>query len=439
MAEQLLSGGVKTLILKLINIGAMFLVSVLLARSLGAEEYGSYIFVFTLVGLLSEPVFLGLRTVAVRNSAIYLQQRQYGLLLGLSQRLRHFMYASGTAAALLLLVIAWLMRDKMGSDNNWIFLFGAALPFLLGLNRIRDGILRGAGAVLTSQVPKLIVRPLLLLLFISIAWLLLEQAFDARWAMAMQVLAAASAGLLYSFLLRRQVGSQLQAQPAEYKTKEWFRGVIPLATSGIFQILDARIGILLIGVLLTSSETGVYHAAFRLAELIVLAHASANVVFEPHIARLYSANKIDELQRKITMVARVVFAASIPVAIVMVTTGEWLLSFFGLEFTQAAPALSILALSQLVNAGLGSPAMLLNMTHRAKVTAGGLLLGVVVNLVLNLALIPWLGIIGTAWAALGSMLVTKVYLMVRAQQLLGIHTSVLGAYSGNPLARSGQR
>ena len=426
MQEKLLSGSVKTLLLKITNIGTLFLVSVLLARTLGAEEYGSYIFVFTLVGLLSEPLFVGLRTVALRNGTIYIQEHKYGLLRGLANRLRLFMLTYGAITALGLFVALWLMQDKLGANFGWTFLFAAALPFLLGFNRINDGLLRASGKALISQIPKLVARPVLLLAYIYISTLLIEDRFDAGWALATQALAAGSAFLIYIYFLRRHLHVKICTARAQYKTRTWFQEALPLAASTAVHALDARIGILLVGALIASSDTGVFHAAFRLAELVVLIHSSANLMIEPMIVRLHSRGNMAELQSKLTKLTRLVSVASVPIIVIMILYGEWLLSLFGDEFRAAAPALQILAFTQLVHVCLGSPAILLNLTKHGKETATGLAGGVVVNVCLCLILIPMLGLVGAAWAALGSMFTTKIYLTLRAQQLLGINTSILG-------------
>jgi len=429
MAGSLLKGGVKTLGMKLVNIGTMFLATVALTRTLGAEQYGIYVFVFTLVVVLAEPQFAGLRTVAVRNTAIYLDEGQLGLLSGLIRRLGHFVFLGALLSAVVLLITAWFMQEKFGAGSGWIFVIAAGLPLFLGLNRIRDGMLRGAGTVVAGQFPKLIVRPALLLLYIGIAWWMLGDAFDAKWAMGMQVLAATSAGLIYALLLRRYLGDQLRSDQVEYRTKEWFGGMVPVMFSGIIQIIDARAGVLMVGFLQGVADTGQFHAAFRLAELIAMAHAVANIVIEPIIARLYNAGNIEELQKKITRTARLVLAATVPTSLILIFAGEWLLSIFGEEFRAATPALSILAVTQIVNAALGAVGPLLNMTNHARETAIGLLLGVSVNVVLGFILIPESGIEGAAWAALGSIVVWKTYLMIRVHKLLGIHTTALGAFN----------
>ncbi|MGI9275464.1 MAG: oligosaccharide flippase family protein [Endozoicomonas sp.] len=424
MTGKLLSGGIKTLILKVINIGVLFLVSVSLARILGATDYGSYVFIFSLLSLFAEPVFVGLRTMALRHTAIFIQEDSPGLLKGLYVRLQHFMLAAALVLLLLLAGVVWFMSLKGVYYNVWLLAAAAALPFVLGLNRIHDGMLRGAGFLTASQLPKLLVRPLLLLCFVLLGWFILQRDFDAGWAMSSQLFAALCAGLLYLILVQRRLGEKLKTQPAEYRTGEWFRGSAPVAISTVFFSLNTRMGILLVGVLLTSADTGTYHAALRLAELTTLAHATAVVVIEPYVARLYHQNAIQELQHKISSTSRLVFIVSVPVAAIMFFYGDFFLSLFGPEFKSAAPALAILAASQLTTTALGFPAMLLNMTNHASESLRGHIFGAVMHLGLSLLLVPELGITGAAWAAFVSVTATRLFLMLRVRQLLKLNSSI---------------
>ena len=78
ISRKMILGGINTMGLKVFNLVAMFAVSVVLARTLGVEEYGHYVFVFTLVGLLSEPQFIGLRSLAVRHTVLNLTSATAG-------------------------------------------------------------------------------------------------------------------------------------------------------------------------------------------------------------------------------------------------------------------------------------------------------------------------------------------------------------------------
>jgi len=75
-----------------------------------------------------------------------------------------------------------------------------------------------------------------------------------------------------------------------------------------------------------------------------------------------------------------------------------------------------------VNSAAGSVGMLLNMTRYERDTAKGLAVSAILNVVLNLLLIPLLGIIGAAIATAVSLITWKVLLWWVVRWRLGINS-----------------
>ncbi|WP_419811962.1 polysaccharide biosynthesis C-terminal domain-containing protein [Bacterioplanoides sp.] len=425
ISRKMILGGIKTLGLKVFNLAAMFAVSVLLARVLGVDEYGNYVFVFTLVGLLSEPYFIGLRTLAVRHTALNMEPGSHGLVRGLFVRLCQVSLVGAAVAFLVLLIVALVMGDDLGEQGLFLCLAGACLPVFLGINRVRDGVLRGAGYLVEGQIPKLLLRPLFLLIYIFLAWWIFAQEFSATLAILMQVCAALTAMFVYRYIVNRKVFSALADVAPQYQTRNWLRELLPLMLTAGLMVADTRVGILILGVIEDTAEASKLHAALRVAELITLAHAVANLIIEPMIARHYDKQEMALLQKKMTLVAGLILLSTLPVSLIMMLHGEWILSVFGEEFRSVAPVLTILAVAHLIDASMGAVTQTLSMTGNAGEAVKGMLLGLVINIVLCVVLIPQQGAIGAAWAVLLSTLVYKVYLVIRIYRLTGIWTTPL--------------
>ncbi len=426
--KKLLTGGGGLFLLKLAGIGLTFLATVALTRALGAHEYGVFVFALTLVGILSEPQFVGLRTVVVRYSSMYVEHGEYRLLAGLARQLRKWSLYGSFAVLMVSLLATFFSKDDFGEGSLWVFLMAGLLPFFLAYNRVSDGILRGGGAIVSGQFPKLFLRPALLFVYVLAFSYLLGEYFTAAWGMGMQLAAAASASLVYFWLLRRRFHSVLAGIRPAYCPTEWKQGLIPLVLSGVFTIIDVRAGVLLLGTLGKPADAGLFHAAFRLAELIGLAQAVANIIIEPAIAKHLASDELEKLQSKITFAARISFLLTLPVVFLTIIGREYLLAVFGEEFIVAAPALTVMAVAQALKAMLGSVVPVLNMAGHARETLRGMALGLAVHIGLGVLLIPIYGLVGMAWASLAGMLVWKVMLMVRIHQLLGLHTTALGSW-----------
>jgi O-antigen/teichoic acid export membrane protein len=82
---------------------------------------------------------------------------------------------------------------------------------------------------------------------------------------------------------------------------------------------------------------------------------------------------------------------------------EAVLGIFGSDFTSGATALTILAFASLTNAATGTSGAILDMTGHTSVKLVNSTLSVGLAIILNLLLIPPMGVTGAAIASLGSV------------------------------------
>jgi O-antigen/teichoic acid export membrane protein len=121
-----------------------------------------------------------------------------------------------------------------------------------------------------------------------------------------------------------------------------------------------------------------------------------------------------------------ILAFSIPVSIVLIIWGREILALFGTQFTYGYPALVILTVGQLVNAFSGPVGFIMTMTGRhveASYVIGG---SAALNVILNAALIPSLGIIGAAVATSITVALWNFTLVCRVKSQLNIHSTIFG-------------
>jgi O-antigen/teichoic acid export membrane protein len=424
----LLRAGAGTLAMKLVSVGVLFIATVALTRLLGPAEYGVYIFVITLVGVFAEPQCVALRTVAVRHASRHLADGDDTALTALVRDLRLASLLGSGLAILVLAVVGWLMAPKFGATAVSVFALAALLPLLHAQSRINDGLLRAQGSTLLSQLPKLVLRPVLLIALVFGAAWLVHGPLDAAAAMMLQVAAVTGAAGFYGWLLRSRLGPQLKSATGIPRRQLRLNELTPLITATVLQVVESRAAVLLLGILGSVSQTGQFHAALRVAELIALTQGVASLLIEPLAARQAASGDTRHLQRRLTQIARWVAFISLPLTALIIGAREWLLLLFGEAFVEAAPVLAILALTQGLRACLGTVGSLLNVTGHSRETIVGTGMGLVLQLALGLWLIPLLGAVGAAWAALISMTASKLYLMGRVHRRLHLYTSALGRW-----------
>jgi O-antigen/teichoic acid export membrane protein len=402
-------------------------VSILLARLLGPEGYGVYAFAYAVIMLLALPAHAGLPTLLVREVARYEAEERWGLLAGLLRR------SNQLVALLTLLIVAGALAVMLLFDlglsvsNRATFAWALVLLPILALGFLRGAALRGLRRVVQGQLPEVGIRPGLFVLALvgvlaaSSLWPGASIELTPQLAMALHAGAALIAFIVGVWLLRRELPEAVARAKRAYETQAWLRSLLPLTLLASVAMINSRMDIVLLGVLTTPADVGVYRVAYSMATPVTLALSAVNLAVAPYFARAYSGADQAGLQRLATWSARVSAVVALPAAIVLIAVGGPILGFvFGSEFAAGAGALALLVVGQLGNVAAGSVGNILNMSGHETDTVVASGLAALVNLALNLVLIPPFGIGGAATATMTSLVLWNAILVHRVWRRTGV-------------------
>lgn len=420
---RLTRGATGSFALKISATGLSFVVSVLLARFLGAEGYGIYAYALAWANLLGVLATLGLDRLLTREVAAYQTRSEWGLMRGLLQRANQAVLLVSLGLALGAAVVAALVFEGLMLSTFWLAL--VLLP-LVALTNLRQAAMRGLHRVVLGQLPEFLVRPLLLILLVVGAYLALEGKFTASWAMGMHVVAAGAAFLMGAIMLIKYLPQTIKMASTTYQTRWWAQSALYLLAISAMSVINDRTPTLMLGAMKGTEAVGVYAVAYRGASLVSFVLFAINAILAPTIASLYASQEMQRLQRIITKSARLILALSLPIALGLLVFGDWLLLLFGPEFVQGRVALSIMSLGYLVNAAMGSVGFLLTMTGHERDVAIGIGLSAVMSVALNALLIPQWSTEGAALATALCMAFWNLLLAVRVRKRLGIYPTALG-------------
>jgi len=173
----------------------------------------------------------------------------------------------------------------------------------------------------------------------------------------------------------------------------------PLLFSSLMVIVYTRIDQVMLGQMKQSAELGLYAVAVRLVEVWYLVPAAIVTSVFPGIVELHGRDEAtfhDRLQKLYNLMVAISYAVAIPTTFL----APWVVRLlFGAEYAAAAPMLAVLVWSlPFTSLGLARGAYLNTMNwnreYLVTVTAG-----CVVNVALNLLLIPRLGGMGAVIAS----------------------------------------
>lgn len=195
--------------------------------------------------------------------------------------------------------------------------------------------------------------------------------------------------------------------------------IITLASFG-----NDSLGVLMLGVLGSVRDAGIFGVAVRLALPLSYLSASVQAVYEPKFAGLYRAGSLDELRNEFkTSLAHSAVMGFI-MLIVMAIFAEPLLSLFGQGFSDAKLPFAVMLAGLCIMCALGPAGSLLAMTGKARYNAWIAIGTLPAALILHAILIPSYGALGAA-AATSAVLIIRTVVQAGAafQHLRSLATS----------------
>lgn len=416
-------GAAKTLLLKTVEAGAAFLIAVVLARALGATEFGMYSLAMAWAGLLTVPALVGMENLSVRHTAAYSAQQRWSHLRGLLRRAFQIV----TVISLSLTLVSGAAALALSGPQGVVLLVGLLMIPPAALMRIAQAALRGLGHIGEGFVPELAITPSVVLLLIG-GSVVAGLALTALAAVTIHLVAGLLALAVAVVLLWRRIPEPVRAAQSIYLTREWLTAAMPLLFIGGMQTVIRQTDVIMVAALIGVREAGIYAVATRGAQLISFVLYAVNAPLAPRFARLYALGDVAAMQRLATAGARVVLLITLPAAAAFIFAGDLFVGIFGPEFLPAAPALAVLTVGQLVNAASGSVGSLLTMTGHERDAAFGFGLSAVLNIGLNLLLIPIWGPLGAAVATASSLVAWNVILSIAVYRRLRIDATALGLF-----------
>ncbi|TPV53670.1 hypothetical protein FJ444_20580 [Aestuariibacter sp. GS-14] len=405
--RDMLLGSLAGLLVKVLAAISLFAMNVVVTRTIGAAEAGLFFLAFTLITIIATAGRIGLDQAVVRFIASDVASG------GSKQTYSVFSKAIQwtLAVTLGLSLVCWLGAEWL--NNNVFELPGFEMVFrtmlfsapFMALYLIHAQALQGLKKVSRAMLVSSVVLPVGILLLI-----LLMPVNNAK-ALSDYVVFASVLTLATGWYFWMQSAPEAKGQ-TPFSSALLRATCMPLWTVAIVHQVIQWSSQLLLGVWESAESVAYFATAQRTAMLTSFILFAVNTIAAPKFAAMHSTGNMPGVKRMALISVRIMLAVSVPVTLCILLFPAWLMSVFGEEFRQAAPALVILAIGQFINIATGSVGYLLSMTGNETKVRDNVVISGVVTVVLGIFLIPSFGVIGASIAyACG----------VASQNLLGVY------------------
>ena len=221
-------------------------------------------------------------------------------------------------------------------------------------------------------------------------------------------------------LFRRYVGNIWTAPTQETSRWKLLSYSFPLMFAGLIYSIVGQVDYFVIGYLLNSSDVGYYRVAFFLSINLLIVLKAVTPVFKPIVAE----NKDDDsiLLKQYTVATRWITMLTLPVAITFtVAPTTYLAFFFTLEYATAGPTVVALSIGYFINSMLGPEGMMLEGLGYTRLTLLNTVVLVISNTILDILLVPELGILGAGIGTATALTIASVLGVLELNYLRGLH------------------
>jgi O-antigen/teichoic acid export membrane protein len=166
---------------------------------------------------------------------------------------------------------------------------------------------------------------------------------------------------------------------------------------------------ILIGLFMTEADVGIYRVAFQLTSVASFLVTAFHTVLFPRISRWHAEKQFTLIEYSLTRAFTYSLFLAIPVTVGGIILSEKLLFFlYGAAFESGAPILIILLFVQIANIFMYLQTMCLNAMDMPRRSFYITAVSAILNIILNVLLIPLFGISGAAVASLVTMSINAV-------------------------------
>ena len=405
----LIKNSLKVLLLRASGIVLMFLLSLFLTNSFSAEIVGQYDFVRSFLMILSGASLLGTNQAIIYYSGILTSKKSFGSIKSIYFKMNFLILIACAILYAPLLVIDKEVINQIFNKQGAYELVSLSLQGLVfySITMLNIDTIRALKHTLISEGFRNIFRYMPFFIFSIILYIIDRPEDLVSWFIySFVVIFVISTAVVYFFLFNKNFP---KSAAHNFSSTEILRTSFPMALSAISYFLMQSTDVLFISAYDTFESVAYYSIAVKLATVTALALISVNIVIAPKIASIYNDKNFSQLKLILKKATRINVVISLPIIILLFFFSEYVLSTFGSNYTLAKNALWILLFAQFFNSITGPSALYLNMTGRQKKLNVILLISLVINIVLNILLVPAFGMLGAATATTASFVFSKAF------------------------------
>lgn len=404
-----------------------YLLRLVLARNLSVEEYGLVYAIISLVTLFS--IFVGFTfppVVLVKYISEFKAKGETEKIKKLIKIIYTLHFISALIVGLIFIIFSKIIsKNYLGAEKYYILIILYSLFFIITpLFSLLKEIFRGFQKINYYTLAN-ISQPFFLLVF---TFILISLGYGINSIFIAYILSAFfSLIIFYSIFVKKVFHLKNLFTLSFDKTsmKKLSTFAFPLFLVALFDIVYGRLDSILLSKFASLRDVGLYNAAYPTVSSIWGIVSSVVVFLIPLISEISAKQEYDKLKFTINMLYKYALILVLPITTILFLFSEPILNIlFGSGYTAAATALKILSVGIIMQVLIRINNAVFIGQANTKVMVKFLMVGSITNILLNIILIPVLGLNGAAIAMVSSFLVMLLMSMVLLRRQFKIRWNI---------------
>lgn len=416
--SRLIKGIINSFIIQGFGMVLVFAGNYLLVKFFGAEKYGVYVHVFNWISILTILAANGQEDVVLSRVPKYLAQNNLVQTGAIIRHANERIAISGIGISLFFLLLIYIFPINKLSEYRFEFLVASLAIYLSAFLSVNQIVLQSLNHIRLSQVIERLLKPFLFTVFISVV-ALLSVYIDAGRLIMIAVINLAICALVLGFIVIKKTKRYFSNGTERYRGEGVSKQTFYFLAISLLQLLTTKTGMLIMPYFTEEKAIGVFNIAARFSDLIICPFYLLHAVLPQLFAKHHDSPPLQK-QKLYTESTWLLILTSLPLLLLNLGAGNWLLGYFGEAFKEGYPALVYMSISNALFALFGPANTILMMQGKEKLSAIALLVYVILLAILSRLLIPVQGITGAALAMLISNVVYNILLAVYAKRHTGV-------------------
>jgi O-antigen/teichoic acid export membrane protein len=406
--KRVFRGSLFVFIASIITAFLGYFIRVILARKLSVEDYGLFFAVFAFISFLLFFRDLGLGSALIKHLAEFKAKRKFNEIKTSIVSVFFSLLILSTIFGIVLYFLAPFLAESYFKDSRatYILYFFIAYILFSALYLFLTNIFQGFQKIkifALMEPIRLGLALILIFVFLDLGYGIFSPviAYAISW-IAVFLLFLPFAWIVFSFL-------KYKIKNVRKITKQLYIFGIAIALAHIGAKIIARIDTLMLTYFRSLTEVGVYNVVLPTALLFLFFSSSISPVLYPLVSELWAKKDKKRLSEGIKLLHKYSFLITMPAFLtVFVFSSLFLKILFGMDYISGSIALQILLIGILFLLVSTVNNTVLSAIGKPSAVTKSFIFVAIVNIVLNLVLIPKFGVNGAATATSCSYLLLLI-------------------------------